>query len=91
MIDPREIELKQTSPTKETEPDKTSTSQDEPVQQETLPRPATFALQMARPMISRLLGTGHPCAMLTQNHRQHGTVGEFFSAQFYHGKVEFFC
>lgn len=62
----------------------------QPVQQEeSLPKPATFALQLARPMISRLVAAGFPCVMLTQNHRQHGTVGDFFSTQFYHGKVEF--
>lgn len=75
---------------KETKTEKTSTTKDEPVQQEEmLPKPATFALQLARPMISRLVGTGLPCSMLTQNFRQHGTVGDFFSAQFYNNKVEF--
>lgn len=73
----------------ETEPEKTGT-QDEPVEQEEgLPKPATFALQLARPMITRLVQTGIPYVMLTQNHRQHGTVGEFFSIQYYHKKVEF--
>lgn len=40
-------------------------------------------------MISRLVASDFPGAMLTQNHRQHGTVGDFFSNQFYHGKIDF--
>lgn len=58
-------------------------------EEESLPNPATFALQLRRPMISRLLGTGLPYVMLTQNFRQHGTVGDFFSGQYYDNKVEF--
>ncbi|KAI7783089.1 hypothetical protein LA080_012542 [Diaporthe eres] len=75
---------------KETKTEKTGTTKDESVQQEEiLPKPATFALQLARPMISRLVGTALPCSMLTQNFRQHDTIGVFFSAQFYYNKVEF--
>lgn len=74
----------------ETKPEQTSPAKDEPAEEEeSLPNPATFALQLRRPMISRLLGTGLPCVMLTQNFRQHGTVGEFFSRQYYGNKVKF--
>lgn len=74
----------------ETKPEQTSPAKNGPAEEEeSLPNPATFALQLRRPMISRLLGTGLPCVMLTQNFRQHGTVGEFFSGQYYDNKVKF--
>lgn len=74
----------------ETKLEQTSAAKDEPAEEEeSLPNPATFALQLGRSMISRLLATGLPCVMLTQNFRQHGTVGEFFSIQHYDSKVEF--
>lgn len=58
-------------------------------EEESLPNPATFALQLGRSMISRLLATGFSCVMLTQNFRQHSTLGDFFSRQYYDDRVQF--
>lgn len=57
--------------------------------EEVLPNPSTFANQMAWSVIHRLVDAGHPSFMLSQNFRQHGTAGVFFSEQFYDGKIRF--
>lgn len=72
-----------------TKPDETGAATAADDNKEILPNPATFAGQMACPMIRRLLHNGLPSYMLSQNYRQHGTVGEFFNKQSYHNAIDF--
>lgn len=59
-------------------------------QEDDLPSPSTFARQMEWSVIHRLMEAGNqPSYMLTQNWHQHGLIGEFFSEQFYDGKIKF--
>lgn len=62
------------------EPEKTS---DNKKQEEARPRPATYAKQLHKSLIHRLMEAGHPTCMLTQNFRQHGQAGDFFNRQLY--------
>lgn len=73
----------------ETKPEGTGASTAVDDNKEILPNPATFARRLACPMIRRLLHNGLPSYMLSQNYRQHGTVGEFFNKQFYHNTIDF--
>lgn len=69
---------------------KESGTKDEPDEQDDdLPIPVTFALQLADSVVHHLMKAGTGTYMLTHNFCQHGTVGEFFNPEFYHDKMGF--
>lgn len=67
-------DISETKP-EETRPEETGAATAAGDNKESLPNPATYARQMACPMIRRRLHNGLPSYMLSQNYRQHGIVG----------------
>lgn len=58
-------------------------------EEEPLPNPSTFALQMKKSLVHRLVETGFRTYQLKLNRRAHGSAGLFFNTLFYNNSVVF--
>lgn len=84
LKDPEDEGDEQCAPQGSEEPDpKKSGDGKKEEEEEARPRPSTYARQLHKSLIHRLMEAGHPSVTLTQNFRQHGQAGDFFNRQFY--------